>query len=160
MQELQNNRSHVYRLASNSYALPRGELGKRFQTSSGDMSVTNFCCSASRSSPARGKVCGGSDPNAGRADVCVTSDCQQRFSCLARVSNSLLHWLQSDQSFHSSTSFITHFLTFTHFTSAPNCFFLIFSISAPFNHSRYISISFSFFLSTQHQHPVIYSFPL
>lgn len=43
------------------------------------------------------------------------------------------------------------------YTSAPNCFSLIFPISASFNHSHYISIRLSFILSTQHQHPVIYS---
>lgn len=124
-----------------------------------DMSFTNFCRSYSCSSVGKSR-----DLNAGAVDAFVTSDYQQCFGCSGSVSNSLHHWLQSDHSFHSSTSFLTRFLTVTHFfwhsdfnSSALNYFFLIFSISASFNYSCDISISMSFLLSTPPQHPVIYS---
>lgn len=68
-----------------------------------DMSFTNFCHSYSCFSVGKSP-----DLNAGAVDAFVTSDYQECFGCLGSVSNSLLHWLQSDQSFHSSTSFLTH----------------------------------------------------
>lgn len=83
---------------------------RRSRTMTPDMRFTSFCRSYSCSSVGKSR-----DLNAGAVDAFVTSDYQQCFGCLGSVSNSLLHWLQSDQSFHSSTSFLTHFLTVTHF---------------------------------------------